>query len=111
MIKYGSVVTSPGGSFQYIIQGPVCRLYDREELPWPCCRIGWKGKEPSWNRIGRRFVPDMGTMRFPSYSVIGADHWGVSWTQVYTVYDTRLKGAEKDWWYCRRNERNDYPTL
>ena len=53
----------------------------------------------------------MGTMRFPSYTVIGSDHWGVTWEQVYTVYDKRLEGAEKDWWYCRRNERNLYPDL
>ena len=33
--EYGKKIRSPGGSFVYEVQGPVCRLYDREELPCP----------------------------------------------------------------------------
>jgi hypothetical protein len=39
------------------------RLFDREELPWPCCRIAWRSKEPSWRRVGRRFVADVAQQR------------------------------------------------
>ena len=56
---HGKRLRSPGGSFLYEVQGPVCRLYDREQLPWPSCSLQWKGKQPSWRRIGRRFVADL----------------------------------------------------
>ena len=105
----GSVIKSPGGCFLYRIQGPVCRLYDREELPWPSCSTVWKGKQPSWNRVGRRFVPDMGSSRFASYAVHGQDDWGAHWDGVYTHYGPRLTPHQKRWWYSPRNERNDYP--
>ena len=109
MLEPGAKFKSAGGSFLYVVQGPICRLYDREELPWPSCSLAWKGKQPSWNRIGRRFVPDMGTMRFESYSVKGMDEWGVEWDGVQTLFNQRLKGDWKTWWYSPRNERNDYP--
>lgn len=68
-LRSGSHIRSAGGSFVYEIIGPVCRLYDREELPWPSCSLAWKGKQPSWNRIGPRFVADMASRRSPSYAV------------------------------------------
>ena len=57
--KTGSVQSSYGGQYSYKVIGPCCRLYDREELPWPCSRLAWRSKEPSWRRIGSRFVADM----------------------------------------------------
>ena len=110
MIPYGTPVTSPGGNFIYIVQGPVCRLYDREELPWPSCSLAWRGKQPSWNRIGCRFVPDMAARRFASYSVHAIDAWGVTWNEVKTFYElSRLSKQEAKWWYHPRNERQHYP--
>ena len=99
MLSPGTRFRSPGGSFSYEVIGPVCRLYDREELPWPCCRLQWKGKEPSWNRIGRRFVGDIAVKRFPSYSVRGTDRWGHTWEAVYTDPTYRLSAAKRGWWY------------
>ena len=65
-----------------------------EDLPWPSCSMQWKGKQPSWNRIGRRFIPDLAASRCPSYSVYGADLHGNCWTQVQTFY-YRLTKEEK----------------
>ena len=67
--KNGSVQSSYGGQYSFKVIGPCCRLYDREELPWPCSRLAWRSKEPSWRRIGSRFVADMASRKCPSYSV------------------------------------------
>lgn len=96
--EYGKKIRSPGGSFLYEVQGPVCRLYDREELPWPSCSLSWKGKQPSWRRIGRRFVCDISARRFGSYAVRGIDAAGTTWTQEITFYNHRLTKEEKVWW-------------
>ena len=97
--SYGKRLRSPGGSFLYEVHGPVCRLYDREELPWPSCSLQWKGKQPSWRRIGRRFVADLSARRCPSYHVSGVDSAGTRWEQVLTLYQHRLTAEEKLWWY------------
>ena len=102
-------VRSPGNSFAYEVQGPVCRLFDREELPWPSCSLVWKGKQPSWRRYGPRLVADLTARRFPSYAVYASDATGLVWEQVITFYDQRLTTEELKWWYSPRNERNDYP--
>ena len=96
----GSVLTSPGTQFRYLIIGPCCRLFDREQLPWPCCRLQWRTKEPSWRRVGPRFVPDMSTKRSPSYSVelIGYSEGKPS---ILTLYTVRFSPAQQDWWYSR----------
>ena len=96
---HGKRLRSPGGSFLYEVQGPVCRLYDREQLPWPSCSLQWKGKQPSWRRIGRRFVADIAVRRCPSYSVKGVDSTGARWEQVLTLYQHKLSSEEKQWWY------------
>ena len=67
--KTGTIQSSHGGQYSYKVIGPCCRLYDREELPWPCSRLAWRSKEPSWRRIGSRFVADMASRKCPSYSV------------------------------------------
>lgn len=97
-LQYGKLLRSYGGSFVYEVLGPCCRLYDKEELPWPSCSLQWKGKQPSWNRIGPRFVPDMATSRCPSYAVKGYDHHGNSWFQILSLYEVRLLSSEKKWW-------------
>ena len=96
---YGKKFRSPGGSFAYKVLGPVCKLYDRDELPWPSCSLQWRGKQPSWRRIGRRFVRDLAASRCHSYSVRSVDSAGNEWTQVLTMYYIPLSKAEKEWWY------------
>ena len=65
----GYMFESPGAHLTYRVIGPCCRLYDREQLPWPCCRIQWHSKEPSWRRIGPRLIADLATRQHPSYCV------------------------------------------
>ena len=108
--KPGKKLRSPGGNFTYLILGPCCRLYDREELPWPSCSLAWKGKQPSWNRIGPRFVADLAASRSPSYSAIGCDQEGNNWVQVLTLYCVRLTSEEKYWWVTRKPKHKEYPT-
>jgi len=105
----GKFIRSPGGSFAYEVQGPCCQLYDREELPWPSCNIRWKGKQPSWNRIGKRFVPDLAASRCPSYAVSAMDIHGNRWQQVLTLYYDRLTANEKNWWYSKIPTGKPYP--
>lgn len=57
-----------GSLFVYESLGPVCRLYDREELPWPSCSLQWRGKQPSWRREGPRYTRDLGAKNAPSYN-------------------------------------------
>jgi hypothetical protein len=101
-LPHGFIIYSPGSQFRYRVIGPCCRLYDREQLPWPCCRIQWHSKEPSWRRIGNRFVPDMAAKRYPSYSVELMDYNQSSEPIILTLYTRRLVEAEQAWWYMRR---------
>jgi len=52
LLEPGSEYPSLGGQYSFRVLGPCCRLFDREELPWPSCRLAWRSKEPSWRRIG-----------------------------------------------------------
>jgi hypothetical protein len=99
--EHGQIFYSSGGHFTYRVIGPCCRLFDREELPWPCCRLQWRGKEPSWRRIGKRFVPDLATKNSPSYSVevLGQEYSGRS---IITLYSVKLSAELKEWWYSKR---------
>ncbi|HAW77948.1 MAG TPA: hypothetical protein DCW74_19700 [Alteromonas australica] len=101
MLKPGKKIRSHGGNFVYEILGPVCILYDREELPWPCCSLKWRGKQPYWNRQGKRFVPDLAASRCGAYAVSAQDLWGNSWEQVLILYDQRLHKKEKEFWYWK----------
>lgn len=105
----GKFLRSPAGSFVYQVIGPCCQLFDREELPWPSCNIRWKGKQPSWNRVGKRFVPDLAASRCPSYYVMARDLHGDQWNQVLTIYQNRLDGEEKRWWYSKVPSGKPYP--
>jgi hypothetical protein len=102
----GSILYSPGNQFRYRIIGPCCRLFDREQLPWPCCRLQWRSKEPSWRRIGPRFIPDLSTKRCPSYSVELIGYGEVREPTILTLYTARFTPEQQDWWYSRHR-----PTL
>jgi hypothetical protein len=98
-LQSGQVFYSPGCHFSYQVIGPCCRLFDREELPWPCCRLHWHGKEPSWRRIGRRFVPDIATKHAPSYCVKILGQESSFQPFVTTLYWVKLPQSVKEWWY------------
>ena len=101
VLPSGSEHPSPGGQYSYRILGPCCRLFDREELPWPCCRLAWHSKEPSWRRIGRRLVPDLAARRCPSYAVELLQPGARPTRTVITFFPQRLAPALQEWWYSR----------
>ncbi len=109
-LEHGQMISSPGRHFNYRVIGPCCRLFDREQLPYPCCRLQWRGKEPSWRRIGRRFVLDMATRGHPTYSVEileqGGDRYAVSSAAseplVLTLYWVKMPQPMNEWWYSDR---------
>ncbi|MEL6555721.1 MAG: hypothetical protein AAFQ63_20010 [Cyanobacteria bacterium J06621_11] len=98
----GYIFESPGAHLTYRVVGPCCRLYDREQLPWPCCRIQWRSKEPSWRRIGRRFIVDLSTRKHPSYCVeiIGQSYR--SEPIIMTLYTFKFSSEQQDWWHTKR---------
>ncbi len=113
LLANGTVIYSPGQNFRYAVIGPICRLYDREELPWPCCRIQWRGKEPSWARIGKRFVIDMSTRHKVSYQVYLLSETGHHVTSELTRepvtlpltlhWQATLTQEQKRWWWRFRD--------
>lgn len=106
-LEPGQIISSPGCHFSYRILGACCRLFDREQLPWPCCRLQWRGKEPSWRRIGRRFIVDLATRNFPSYSVEIVGQKSLSAEPlVITLYWVKLPPLVKDWWYADQLKRS-----
>jgi hypothetical protein len=98
----GSEHTSPGGQYSFRVLGPCCRLFDREELPWPCCRLAWRSKEPSWRRVGRRFVADLAARRCPSYAVELLQPGSRPTTTVLTLFSQRLSAPLQEWWYSKQ---------
>jgi len=109
--KSGKWLKSPGGSFAYRVIGPICRLYDRQELPWPSCNLGWHSKQPSWNRVGKRFIADIAASRHPSYAVEAVDLWGNTWKQVITLYQVNFSKQEQEWWITKKPQHKAYPSL
>ena len=111
--KTGSVQSSYGGQYSYRVIGPCCRLYDREELPWPCSRIAWRSKEPSWRRIGCRFVPDMAARKCPSYSVEIIQPGSKPIRTILTFFSDRFEPGMQEWWYSKhpksKQASNIYP--
>ena len=108
---HGSIHTSIGGQFSYRVLGPCCRLYDREELPWPCCRLAWKGREPSWKRVGKRLVPDIAAQKCPSYSVEIIQPGVKSTKTILTSYSERLDSNLEEWWYSKRPRSRDSSNI
>ncbi len=115
LMKHGSIHPSPGGQFSFRVIGPCCRLFDREELPWPCSRLAWKSKEPSWRRIGSRFVADIAARRCPSYSVELLQPGYRPVCTVLTLFSSRFSADMQEWWYSRqprsRDSKNVFPDL
>ncbi len=107
----GYVFQSPGSQFSYRVIGPCCRLFDREQLPWPCCRLQWRGKEPSWRRIGRRLIVDLATRRHPSYCVEILGHSGQPQPLVITLYTVTFSAAEQNWWHTKHPHSLETPLL
>ncbi len=98
----GHIFESLGAHLTYRVVGPCCRLYDREQLPWPCCRLQWHSKEPSWRRIGRRLIADLSTRTHPSYCVeiIGQSYRSAP--VVMTLYTVRLTAQQQRWWHTKQ---------
>ena len=107
ILEHGSVCPSLGGHFSFRVIGPCCRLFDREELPWPCSRIAWKSKEPSWRRIGSRLVPDLAARRCPSYSVEILQPGSKPMSTTITLFANRFTPAMQEWWYSRHSRSKD----
>ena len=102
LYAHGSEHTSLGGQYSFRVLGPCCRLFDREELPWPCCRIAWRSKEPSWRRVGRRFVADLAARRCPSYAVELLQPGSRPTVTVLTLFALRLNAPLQEWWYSKQ---------
>lgn len=96
-LKGGDIVLSPGGTQKYKVIGACCRLYDRENLPYPSCSLDWKGKQPSWRRIGKRFIVDLASKRSPSYSV-QVINYPDSAPFVITLHWVNLSSQRQNWW-------------
>ena len=107
LLESGSIHTSPGGQYSFRVIGPCCRLFDREELPWPCCRIAWRSKEPSWRRVGRRFVPDLAARRCPSYAVELLQPGSRPTGTVLTLFSGVFSRDLQEWWYSRQPRSQD----
>jgi hypothetical protein len=102
LLEAGSIHPSPGGQYSFRVLGPCCRLFDREELPWPCCRLAWHSKEPSWRRVGKRFVADLAARRCPSYVVELLQPGARPTRTVITLFPQRLGPALQEWWYSKQ---------
>lgn len=102
VLRHNQIIHSPGRTFTYQVIGPCCRLYDREQLPWPSCSLSWRGKQPSWRRVGRRFVLDVGSKNHPNYAVrlLGRD--AASEPMLLTLYWLNLSASDRDWWYGKK---------
>ena len=113
--EYGAIRSSLGGQYSYKIIGPCCRLYDREELPWPCCRMGRKSKETYWIRIGSRFVADIASKKCPSYSVEILEPGSKPVQTVITLFAEKFSSEIQEWWYSKkpgsREPGNVFPNL
>tara|TARA_Y100001968_G_C19452694_1_gene769878 strand:+ start:4580 stop:4972 length:393 start_codon:yes stop_codon:yes gene_type:complete len=113
LLENGSIWPSEGGQYSYRVIGPCCRIFDREELPWPCSRLAWRSKEPSWRRIGSRFVADIAARRCPSYSVELLQPGHRPTETVLTFFSKKFSSEMQEWWYSRhprsRDSSNIYP--
>lgn len=99
-LKQGQRFFSPGGNFEYEVIGACCLLYDRELLPYPSCSLNWKGKQPSWRRIGRRFINDMSASNSEVYYVklIDSNFENLSYSYwVFTYWE--MEESLKKWWH------------
>jgi hypothetical protein len=108
ILQQGDILTSPGAAFSYEVVGPVCQLYDREQLPYPCCRLQWQSKEPYWNRVGKRFVLDGATKHHASYAVRMINSRKIF---ILTVYWQKLTPELQGWWHTTDKQKVVYLQL
>ena len=111
LMEHGSIHPSFGGQYSFRVVGPCCRLFDREELPWPCSRLAWRSKEPSWRRVGSRFVADLASRRCPSYSVELLYPGSRPIETVLTLFARRFTPSMQEWWYSRHPRSKDIKNL
>ncbi len=111
LMEAGSVHASSGGQYSFRVLGPCCRLFDREDLPWPCSRLAWRSKEPSWRRVGSRFVADLASRRCPSYSVELLHPGSKPTATVLTLFSQRFSPDMQEWWYSRHPRSKDQANL
>jgi hypothetical protein len=64
--------------------------------------LAWRSKEPSWRRIGRRFVPDLASRRCPSYAVELLQPGARPTRTVITLFPVRLESQLQEWWYSKQ---------
>jgi hypothetical protein len=64
--------------------------------------LAWHSKEPSWRRIGRRFVPDLASRRCPSYAVELLQPGARPTRTVITLFPVRLESQLQEWWYSKQ---------
>jgi hypothetical protein len=64
--------------------------------------LAWRSKEPSWRRIGRRFVPDLASRRCPSYAVELLQPGARPTRTVITLFPMRLESQLQEWWYSKQ---------
>lgn len=102
VLQHGEIIKSPGGCYKYKIIGAVCVLFDRECLPYPCCSLQWKGKQPSWRRVGRRFIPDIACKQVASYNayLLGDNELPID-EKVITIFWVKLSPEVANWWYSK----------
>ena len=111
LLEHGSINASPCGQYSFRVIGPCCRLFDRQELPWPCSRLAWRTKEPSWRRVGRRFVPDLAARRCPSYAVELLQPGSKPTSTVLTLFSERFTPGLQEWWYSRNPHSKEPANL
>jgi hypothetical protein len=99
-LKPGDRFSSPGCHFEYEVIGAVCQLFDRETLPYPSCSLSWKGKQPSWRRIGKRFIADVSSSNKEVYSVRLLHHSKNPPGTLYFVFTFWNMPVDlRRWWY------------
>lgn len=99
-LKSGDRFYSPGMNYEYEVIGAVCLLYDREELPYPCCSLEYKGKQPSWNRQGKRFIPNITSKDCETYNVKLLNHKCRNiFTYSFSYY--KINKEKRDWWITK----------
>ena len=61
-----------------------------------------RSKEPSWRRIGSRFVADMASRKCPSYSVQILEPGSKPVETVITLFSKKFSSDIQEWWYSKK---------
>jgi hypothetical protein len=105
-LKPGDRFKSPGCGNEFEVIGACCQLFDRENLPYPSCNIQWKGKQPSWRRVGKRFIPDISSKNQECYSVRLLDYENFQNHRVWVFTYWRISEELKLWWNSPKQYKN-----